>query len=82
MNFKMQNPEKRRQNIYLSCNQSLVGTLERISKTRDPSIRRALIGEFFSWIFHDIGKQEVIAASAEDLKTIINQNKSNELDNS
>ena len=40
----------------------------------DPKIRRALVGEFFSWIFHALDEQEIIASSSDDFKEILNQN--------
>ena len=74
MSLIMQNPEDRQIIIYRTCHHALKGCLVRISRSNDPKIRRALVGEFFSWIVHALDEQEIIASSIDDFKEILNHN--------
>ncbi len=57
--------------VYLNCKEALKVAMVRVSESDDFRERRALIEEYFSWIFFPIDRQLIIAVSIKDLQNLL-----------
>tara|TARA_Y100000589_G_scaffold291056_1_gene294204 strand:+ start:143 stop:376 length:234 start_codon:yes stop_codon:yes gene_type:complete len=71
------------ESFYQHCYKSLNNILQRIASCNDPKIRRALISEFYSWIFFSLEEQVIIYQTTAEVKRLYESknNKTNKLEN-
>lgn len=65
------------ENFYKHCDDSLNIVLRRIASCNDPSIRRVLVAEFYSWIFFSLQEQIIFCQTSEEIKRLYYTKKRN-----
>ena len=71
------------ESFYKHCQKSLNNILQRISSCDDPTIRRVLISEFYSWIILSLEEQVIIFQTPAEVKRLYDSknNKTNKFEN-
>ena len=71
------------ESFYKHCQKSLNNILQRIARCDDPTIRRVLISEFYSWIILSLEEQVIIFQTPAEVKRLYDSknNKTNKFEN-
>tara|TARA_B100000212_G_scaffold339391_1_gene317788 strand:+ start:1175 stop:1408 length:234 start_codon:yes stop_codon:yes gene_type:complete len=71
------------ESFYKHCQKSLNNILQRIASCDDPTIRRVLISEFYSWIILSLEEQVIIFQTPAEVKRLYDSknNKTNKYQN-
>ena len=71
------------ESFYKHCQKSLNNILQRIASCDDPTIRRVLISEFYSWIILSLEEQVIIFQTPAEFKRLYysKNNKTNKFEN-
>ena len=71
------------ESFYKHCQKSLNNILQRIASCDDPTIRRVLISEFYSWIILSLEEQVIIFQTPAEFKRLYDSknNKTNKFEN-
>ena len=71
------------ESFYKHCQKSLNNILQRIASCDDPTIRRVLISEFYSWIILSLEEQVIIFQTPAEVKRLYDSknNKTNKFEN-
>ena len=58
------------ESFYRHCQKSLNNILQRIASCDDPTIRRVLISEFYSWIIFSLEEQVIFFQTPAEVKRL------------